>query len=129
MPTGKALILVKRVLSLHLFTQSSIPQNLEVASKLTTLEMDSIFFFADHLLHLQAVFRVARKNATVDVGYLWSLGCILYHLLFDYPLFNVDSKQINILLYVFIYHFFHFLAMFMLLLLALLVLMSLILAF
>ena len=41
---------------------------LGVPSKVTTLEMDSMFFFADHLLHLQAVFRVAEKNATVDVG-------------------------------------------------------------
>ena len=29
--------------------------------KLTTLAMDSMFFFADHLLHLQAVFRVAGR--------------------------------------------------------------------
>ena len=68
MPTGKALLIVHSVLSLHHFLQSSIPQNLGVPSKLTTLAMDSMFFFADRLLHLQAVFRVAGKNATVDVG-------------------------------------------------------------
>ena len=67
-PTGKGLLLVQRVLFLHPFLQSSIPQNLGVPSKLTTLAMDSIFIFADFLLHLQEVFRVAEKNATVDVG-------------------------------------------------------------
>ena len=60
-PTGKAFLLVQRVLFLHHFLQSSIPQNLGIASKLTTLAMDSMFFFADSLLHLQAVFRVAGK--------------------------------------------------------------------
>ena len=67
-PTGKALVIVQRVLSLHHLIQFYIPQNLGVASKITTLEMDSMFFFADRLLRLQAVFRVAKKNTTVDVG-------------------------------------------------------------
>ena len=58
---GKALLLVWRVLYLHHFLQSSIPQNLGIASKVTTLAMDSMFLFADFLLHLQAVFRVAKK--------------------------------------------------------------------
>ena len=58
---GKALLLFWRVLSLHHFLQDSIPQNLGFASKVTTLAMDSMFFFADCLLHLQAVFRVDRK--------------------------------------------------------------------
>ena len=52
--TGKYLLLIKRVLYLHHFLQSSILQNLGVASKITTLEMDSIFFFADLLLHIQS---------------------------------------------------------------------------
>ena len=60
-PTGKALILIQRVLSLHHFIQSSIPQNLGVASKVKTLAMNSMFFFTDRLLHLQAAFRVAGK--------------------------------------------------------------------
>ena len=60
-PKGKALLLIKRVLSLHHFIQSSIPQNLGIASKVTTLAIDSMFFFADRLLHLQAVFIVAGK--------------------------------------------------------------------
>ena len=60
-PTGKALLIVWRVLSLHNFLQSSIPQNLGVASKVTTLAMDSMFFFADYLLCLQALFRVSGK--------------------------------------------------------------------
>ena len=60
-PTGEALILIQRVLSLHHFLQSSIPQNLGVASKVTTLATESISFFADRLLHLQSVFRVAGK--------------------------------------------------------------------
>ena len=68
MPTGKALLLVQCVLSLHHFHQSPIPQNLVVASKVTTLAMDSMFFFANRLLHLQAVFRVSGENGTVDVG-------------------------------------------------------------
>ena len=59
--TGKSLLLVQRVLSLQLFLQSSIPQNLGVASKVKTLAMDSMFLFADHLIHLQAVFRVTKK--------------------------------------------------------------------
>ena len=67
--TGKALLIVWRVLFLHHFLQSSIPQNLGVTSKVTTLAMDSMFFFADCLRHLQALFRFARKNATVNIGY------------------------------------------------------------
>ena len=96
------------------------------ASKLTTLAMDSMFFFADRLLHIQVVFRVTIKNDTVDVGYLWYLGCIIYHLLFGSPLCNVDSQQINSLLSIFLYNCFYFFAMFMLLLLFFLELMLLI---
>ena len=65
--TWNDLILVQRVIYLHHFLRSSIPHNFDVASKVTTLAMDIMFFFADRLLHLQAVFRVAEKNATVDV--------------------------------------------------------------
>ena len=61
-PTGKALVLVQRVISLHRFIQSSITHNLGVPSKVTTLAMDSMFFFADPLIHLQAVFRVAGEK-------------------------------------------------------------------
>ena len=68
MTIGKALVLVQRVLYLHHFIQSSIPQNLGVPSKVTTLAMDSMFFFADSLPHLQAVFRVSGNNVTMDVG-------------------------------------------------------------
>ena len=53
MPTGKALLIVQYVLSLHHLIQSSIPQNLGVASKVTTFEMNSMFFSADPLLHPQ----------------------------------------------------------------------------
>ena len=67
-PTGKALVLVQRVLFLHHFLKSSISQNLGVPSKVTTLAMENMFFFVGRLLHLQAVFRVAEKNVTVDVG-------------------------------------------------------------
>ena len=66
--TAKALFLVQSVLSLHHFLRSFIPQNLGVASKVTTLAMGSIFFCADRLLHIQALFRVSEKNATVDIG-------------------------------------------------------------
>ena len=67
-PTGKALLLIQCVISLHRFLQSSMPHNLGVISKVTTLAMDSMFLFTNFLLHLQAVFRVACKNATLDVG-------------------------------------------------------------
>ena len=60
-PIVNALLLVKSVLSLHHFLQSYIPHNLGVASKVTTLAMDSMFFFVDCLLHLQVVFIVAKK--------------------------------------------------------------------
>ena len=60
-PTGEFLVLVQSVLYLHHFLQSSIPHNLGVASKVTTLAMDSMFFFADNLLHIQAVFRVSGE--------------------------------------------------------------------
>ena len=60
-PRGKALILVQRVLYLHHFIQSSMPQNLGFASKVTTLATNSMFFFAHFLLHLQALFRVSGK--------------------------------------------------------------------
>ena len=58
--TGKALLLVLNFLSLNQFLQSSISQNLGVASKVTTLAMDSIFFFVDCLLRLQVVCRVTK---------------------------------------------------------------------
>ena len=60
-PTGEALFLVQRVLYLHHLIQSSILQNLGITSKVTTLAMDRMFFFADCLIHLQAVFRVSGK--------------------------------------------------------------------
>ena len=65
-PTGKDLLLNQLVLSLQPFLQSSITHNLGVASKVTTLATDSKFFFADHLLHLQAVFRVAVRYVALD---------------------------------------------------------------
>ena len=69
-PTGKSLLIIHRFLSVHHFLQSSIPQDLGVASKVITLSTDSIFLFAESLLHLQAVFRVAGKMT------FWTLGCI-----------------------------------------------------
>ena len=66
--TGRALLIVQCVLSLHHFIKSSITQKLGVALKVSTLEMESMFFFANCLLHLQAVFRVSGENGTVDVG-------------------------------------------------------------
>ena len=68
-PTGNALLLVQSVLSLHHLLKYPIPQNLGIASKVTTLAMDSMFFFTNRLLHIQVVFRVAGKKANVDVGY------------------------------------------------------------
>ena len=69
-PTGKALLIIQRVFLLHHFLQSSILHNLSVASKVTTLAMDSMFFFSDRLFRLQAVFRVAKKMT------LWMYGSI-----------------------------------------------------
>ena len=60
-PTRRALLLSHSILFLHHYIQSSTPHNLGVISKVTTLEMDSMSLFADSLLHLQAVFRVAGK--------------------------------------------------------------------
>ena len=60
-PEGKALLLIQSVLYLHHFIQSYIPQNLGIASKVTTLATDSMFFIEDSLLHLQAVLRVTGK--------------------------------------------------------------------
>ena len=42
-PTGKDLLLIQHVISLQNFILSSIPQNLVVASKATTLATDNIF--------------------------------------------------------------------------------------
>ena len=66
--TGKVLLLIQSALYLHYFLQSSIPHNSGVASKVTSLATDSMFFLADRLLHIQAVFILAGKNATLDVG-------------------------------------------------------------
>ena len=60
-PTVNDLILVQCVLSLHHFLQYSIPKNLVVSSKVTTLAMDSMFFFTDRLLNIQVEFRVSGK--------------------------------------------------------------------
>ena len=100
-----------------------------IASIVTTLAMDGMFFFSDRLLHLQAVFNVAGKKSTVDVGYLWYLGCIIYCLIFGSTLSNVDGQKINSLLSVFIYHSFHFFAIFMFLLIAFLALIPQLLTF
>ena len=61
-PTRKALLIFWSVLYLHHFLQPSIPQNLGVESKVTTLAMDSMYIFSDSLLHLQAVFRVTKRK-------------------------------------------------------------------
>ena len=86
-PIGEALVIVQRVHFLHHFLQSSIPQNLGFPSKVATFATDSMFFFADRLLHLQAVFRVARKNVTVDVGQHYtnfsSIGMICTNILMN----------------------------------------------
>ena len=85
--TGEDLLLFQRVLSQHHSPKYYIPQNLGIASKITTLTMDSIFFFADCLLQLQAVFRVSGGNATVDVGWYSknpsSLGMICTNVLMN----------------------------------------------
>ena len=85
--TGKALLIVQRVLYLHHFIHSSVPQNLGVASNVTTLAMESVVFFAESLIRLQAVFRVSGKKSTVDVGYHYtnmsSLGMIYTNVLMN----------------------------------------------
>ena len=85
--TGKALIFFRRFLSLNQFIQSSISQNLAVASKVTTLAMDIMFFFKDCLLHIQAVSRVTENNDIVYMGYhytnLSKLGMICTNILMN----------------------------------------------
>ena len=92
---GKALILTQSVLSLQKFLQYSIPPNLDFASKVTTLATDSMFFFADRLLRLQAVFRVSRKRATLDLGQHYtnssSLGMICTNILMN-PVENITNR-------------------------------------
>ena len=77
-PIDMALVLVQSVLSLHHFLQSSIPQNLGVPSKVTTLATDNIFFIVDSLLHLQAVFKISKGNVTVEVGYNYKNSSLLW---------------------------------------------------
>ena len=60
-PEEKDLLLIQSFLSLHHLIQSYIPQNLGIASTVTNLAMDSMILFADCLLQIQAVFRVAGK--------------------------------------------------------------------
>ena len=67
-PTGEALLLIQCVLFLHHFLQSSIPPTLGVSLNVATLATDSMFFFADYLLHPQSLFRAAGENVTVEVG-------------------------------------------------------------
>ena len=69
MLTGKSFLIVLCVIALHHYLHSSVLHNLGIESKVTNLAMDSMLFFQDSLLHLQVVFRVVRKNATVEVGY------------------------------------------------------------
>ena len=64
-PTGEALLLIQRVLYLHHFLQSSIPQNLGIASKVTTLATDSMFFFPDPLPLAAKWIFVDNKNYKV----------------------------------------------------------------
>ena len=91
---GNALLLVWRVFSLHHFIQSSIPHNLGFFSKVTTLEMESMFFFADYLLHPQSLFRVAKKNANVDVGYNYTNSSFL-GMIFTNGLMNSTQRITN----------------------------------
>ena len=42
------------------FIQFYMPHNLDIASKVTTLATKNTFFFADRLLRLQTIFRVAK---------------------------------------------------------------------
>ena len=66
-PTGKALLLIQRALSLHHFLQSSIPQNLGIASKVTTLATDNTFSsWTDYSVYKQ--YLESPENVTLDVG-------------------------------------------------------------
>ena len=70
MTSTTTLLLVHHVLSLNQILKSSTLHNLVIASKVTALAMEGMFYFADSLLHLQAVFRVAKKMP------LWMYGSI-----------------------------------------------------
>ena len=67
MPTGKALLLIQRVLSLHHFLQSSIPQNLSVASKVKPWQR-TVCFLRGSLTPSTSGIYSSRKNATLDIG-------------------------------------------------------------
>ena len=67
-PTGKPLLLVHHVLFLHHSLQYSAPQNLGVPSKVTTLAMNSILFFADRFTPSTSGIYSCREKSTVDVG-------------------------------------------------------------
>ena len=79
-PTGKASLLIQRVLSLHHFLQSYIPQNLGVVSKVTTLENGECVFISGSFTPSTSRIQSLRENATVGVGYHYknssSLGMI-----------------------------------------------------
>ena len=92
-PTGEALLLVHRVLYLNLFFQSSMHQNLGVASKVTTLATESIFFFADSLLRLEAVFRVAGKIplSTQVISGLWDVFSTTFFLVPHFVMLIVNK--------------------------------------
>ena len=99
--TGKALVLVQSVLSLHHFIQSSVPHNLGVSWKVTTLAMDN-FFFAEPL-----DWWTPQKGSLTEQPQLFlaSLPMMkgllgnLYTTVFLVPhLFNFDCQQLNRLL-------------------------------
>ena len=67
MSTGEALLLSQLVLSLSHFLQYFIPQNLGVASKVTTLAMYSMFLFAV-IFSIYKRYLESPENATLNVG-------------------------------------------------------------
>ena len=76
-PTGKSLLFVQHVLSLHCRLEASAPKNLDITSKVDVMAKDGMVPLTERLLQLQAVFKASGKDATVDIGYHYTKSSCL----------------------------------------------------
>ena len=67
--TGKALIFVQHILSLHCLLQDSAPQNLDITSKVNVMTKDDMVLLTERLLQTQTLFKASGTDVTVDIGY------------------------------------------------------------
>ena len=100
--TVKALVLVQSVLSLHNFIRSSVPHNLGVPWKVTTLAMDNMFFFAEPLDWWTPQKRSLTEQPQLFLASIPMMKGLLgnfYTTVFLVPhLCNFDCQQLNRLL-------------------------------